>query len=64
MWEYKEYKQPNIFASRRGDQDRTSKTVFIKLQKCIHTRSGNAYTQEVEEQDRANVEARKLEGRV
>ena len=37
-----EYKQPNSFGSRRGDQDRTSETVFIKLQKYIHTRSGGA----------------------
>ena len=26
-----DYKQPNIFGSRRGDQDRTSETVFIKI---------------------------------
>ena len=50
--------------SRDSNPSRTSQTVFIKLQKYIHTRSGNAYTQEVEEQGRANVEARKLEGRV
>ena len=31
-----EYRQPNSFASRRGDQDRTSQTVFIKC--------GNTYT--------------------
>ena len=37
-----EYRQPNSFGSRRGDQDRTSETVFIKLQKYIHTRSGGA----------------------
>ena len=59
-----EYKQPRIFASRRDDQDQTSQTVFIKLPKCIYIRSRNAYTQEVGKQDRANVEARKLEGRV
>ena len=26
-----EYRQPSSFASRRGDQDRTSQTVFIKI---------------------------------
>ena len=26
-----------IFGSRREDQDRTSETLFIKLQGCIHT---------------------------
>jgi hypothetical protein len=26
-----EYRQPNIFGSPRGDQDRTSETVFIKI---------------------------------
>ena len=58
-----EYKQPRIFGSRRGDQDRTSQTVFIKMPKCIYTRSKNVDTQEVGEQGRANVVARKFRGK-
>ena len=43
-----EYRQPNSFGSRRGDQDRTSETVFIKLQRCKHTGRGGRASQEAE----------------
>jgi hypothetical protein len=43
-----EYKQPSSFGSRRGDQDRTSETVFIKLQRCKHTGRGGRASQEAE----------------
>ena len=38
-----EYKQPSSFGSRRGDQDRTSETVFINLQRCKHIGSPGMY---------------------
>ena len=45
-----DYKKPSIVGSRRGDPDRTSETVFIKL-RYIHTRRGGRASQEAILQD-------------